>query len=70
MSMTRTTPIKQKTLKSKKARNSVKELKLFAAGHKEMCLISSTLHIPMPSLGRGAWVQALLERSTRSPAIN
>ena len=70
MSMTRTTPIKQKTLKSKKKRNSVKTLKLFATGHKEACLISSTLHIPRPSLGRGAWVQALLERSPCIPAIN
>ena len=32
--------------------------------------IYQTLHIPMPSLGSGAWLQALLERSTCNHAIN
>ena len=32
--------------------------------------MSSTLNIPLSSLGRGAWTQAILEQSTCNPAIN
>ena len=59
------------------------ELTLIVAGHTEMLPNSMgcsqrdthmqlipTMHIPMPSLGCGAWSQALFERCTCNHAIN
>ena len=51
-------------------RNSVEELTLLTAGHREICLISSRLNIPLSSLRRGAWTQAILEQMTCGPTIN